>query len=646
MIIAQNLSIDPPANEDEFEHWCLWLAREKYGPDVFLYSRKKQFGIDIYWLKHGKYFVIQCKLRTKPGPAELIRSLEADFASAQEHFGANLEQFVFASTITLEQASQKVQCGHGHTECLLDAVGRLGAAHNVATVCWHWDGIAKDVANSPFLMAHLRGLEKGGEIINGDFFAGQNQEHGSDSDLKQAFYGGKKAVQWRGIVQQLDAPRQAYQRAKEAIRNSFSSDKAVAALIKGDGGSGKSVLLRRLAHDLCAEYTIYWLQSDIQSFLDCEWTYDVLKHSNAVAPPKYLLFLEDWYQHVENSQLQKEAVDLLTKAGKTSHVRLVIGDRPARPGAKKAYESHISSATIFTLDAGENVALLDVIFRKMPAWKAKASEEQIKNAAHATLFQLLFIFQYAEALHGNIADVYKRIIESDCRALLRRSEAFWQGMAKAVFFYANVYVHEGVFGTVEFVRDLAAYVGYCDIPVRYSTAIDELTNDTILKKYLGLDSINSKYAGVVNHFRFHHDTMADSGWVLLGDLVGEQYNETVLQAVLESFKDKYPWIVGATYYRQSRLSGNKGMEAARSYLNMSHPERIHYAFTTCLNKLRNEPLAKAKAREFLKTEIPWENHSSFTVCLDLLKTEDLAKDKARGFLKTEIPWENPSSFNV
>ncbi|MBI5186464.1 MAG: ATP-binding protein [Nitrospinae bacterium] len=103
---------------------------------------------------------------------------------------------------------------------------------------------------------------------NEEFFAGQNEKHGSYADLKQAFYGGRKAVQWCGVVQQLDAPREAYQRAVDAIKKSFEGENAVAALIKGEGGSGKSVLLRRLAHDLCADYTVYWLESGIQSFID------------------------------------------------------------------------------------------------------------------------------------------------------------------------------------------------------------------------------------------------------------------------------------------------------------------------------------------------------------------------------------------
>jgi len=681
--MPQNLAIEPPNNEEEFERWCLWLARAKYGPDVFLYSRKKQYGIDIYWLRHGKYVVIQCKQRAKPDPAELIRSLEKDFATAQKYFGTDLEQFIFASTISLEQASQKVTRANSSSESLLDAAIRLGLAHNVTTVCWHWQGMSQYISDSPWLMAHLLGLEKGGELISKEFFAEQHKKHGHDTDLKQAFYGGKKAVQWCGIVQQLDAPRLAYETVKQAITNSFANDNAVAALIKGDGGSGKSVLLRRLAHDLCTEYSVYWLETGILSFLDCEWVYDVLKQNHAEMPPKYLIFLEDWYQHVENSSQQKETAELLAKISKTSYVRLVIGDRLAKPGGKKAYEIHVPELSVFELNASENLGLLETIFTQMPEWRAKATPEQIEKAANASLFQLLFIFQYAEDMSGTIADIYQRIFASDCRALLERSTDFWKGMAKALYFYANLYASEGVLVTLEFLRDLAAYFGDGAIPMRYSAGIGDLANDKLLKKYFGLKTVNRKNTDVVNYFCFHHDTMADNGWMLLGDLVGEQYDETLLQAMLKSFQDKYSWIVGSIYYRQSRLSGEKGMEAARAYLNLSHPESNQNAFESCLKKLRNEPLAQKKAQDFLETkepwgfktafhaclnlfktkefakdliqkraqdflntEKPWEIQEAFTFCLNLLKTEVLAKGKARDFLKTEKPWENHTEFNV
>lgn len=644
--MSSNLSIKLPGNDEEFERWCLWLAREKYGPDVFLYTRKKQHGIDIYWQRRGKYFVIQCKQRSAPDPAELIRSFEADFETARNYFGTDMEQFVFAATISLEQANKDVRRENGNTESLLGAIGRLGSTHNVSNICWHWDGIESDIADSPFLVAHLLGQEKGGELINEDFFADQVKKHDSDIDLKNAFYGGKKAAQWNGIVKQLDAPRQAYQGAMQAIENSFRNDNAVAALIKGDGGCGKSILLRRLAHDLCADYTVYWLESDIQGFLDCEWPYDVLKHGNAGSPPKYLIFLEDWYQNVENSGLQSEAGVLLAKVNKTSHVRLVIGDRKAKLGTKKTYEAQVSSASIFELSASENISLLDTIFTKMPEWKSLANLKQIENAANATLFQLLFIFQHAEDRSGDITDIYKRIFISDCRELLARSTAFWQGMTKAIFFYANLYVHEGVVVSVEFLRDLAAHFGECPIPERYSTSNEKLLYDNILMKYFGLNTTKKKNAGVINLFRFHHDTMADSGWMLLGDFVAEQYDEATLQAVLEYFKDEYPWIVGPIYYRQTLQPGNKGMEAARRYLNMNHPENNQNAFTDCLQKLRDEELAKNKARIYLSDKSPWENYTAFTVCLDLLKAEELAKIKARAYLSIENPWATPEAFTA
>ncbi len=180
--------------------------------------------------------------------------------------------------------------------------------------------------------------EKGSILINAAFFTKQINPYNSNAELKQAYYGGTKAVQWVGIVQQLDARRQDYQAAKQAIIQSFDNENAVAALIKGDGGSGKSVLLRRLAHDLSIDYRVYWLE-DIEAFLEGEWQYEINKQpaDNSI---QTVIFIEDWYQHIENSSLEKEAIELLNKVSKKNAVRLVIGDRFAKGNRKKAYAAY------------------------------------------------------------------------------------------------------------------------------------------------------------------------------------------------------------------------------------------------------------------------------------------------------------------
>src|SRR5437870_1106525 len=114
----------PEINDKEFEHYCKWVARENFGPNVFLYAMHDQKGIDIYWMEKWQYYVIQCKQRSNPDAAELIRSLEGDFKRAKEYFN-NLQQFIFASTASLKLLEEKITRQNGTVESVMDVCNRL-----------------------------------------------------------------------------------------------------------------------------------------------------------------------------------------------------------------------------------------------------------------------------------------------------------------------------------------------------------------------------------------------------------------------------------------------------------------------------------------------------------------------------------------
>jgi hypothetical protein len=134
---------------------------------------------------------------------------------------------------------------------------------------------------------------------------------------------------------------------------------------------------------------------------------------------------------------------LLNKVSRTNTVRLVIGDRFARGNRKKAYAAYISKQKTFELTANENLSLLKTIFTQMPEWQEKATDEQIEQSANASLFQLLFIFQYAENMDGDIITNYQRIFDSDCSALLIRTSYFTRILARhgkgIIFLCAFIY---------------------------------------------------------------------------------------------------------------------------------------------------------------------------------------------------------------
>jgi hypothetical protein len=124
--------------------------------------------------------------------------------------------------------------------------------------------------------------------------------------------------------------------------------------------------------------------------------------------------------------------------------------------------------------------------------------------------------------------------------------------------------------------------------------------------------------------------------------VKEEYDDTLLQAVIQHFQTRYPWLIGKFYYRQIKQAGKKGKDAAQAFLQTDKPWENYQAFTTCLSLLQG--VAKDAARAFLQTDKPWENYQAFTTCLSLLQDE--AKDAAREFLQTDKSWVNFSAFST
>src|SRR5579871_951750 len=130
------MKLEPISDKKKFEHFCKWIARDIYGPNVFLYERHNQNGIDIYWTDKGKYYVIQSKQRSEPNPSELISGLEHDFERAKSFFGSDLKQFVFATTASLEISSSLVKRSNGMTESLSDVCNRLSYENNIDIINW------------------------------------------------------------------------------------------------------------------------------------------------------------------------------------------------------------------------------------------------------------------------------------------------------------------------------------------------------------------------------------------------------------------------------------------------------------------------------------------------------------------------------
>jgi hypothetical protein len=629
-------------NEDEFENLCKWVARDNFGPNVFLFALRDQKGIDIYWTDSGKYHVIQCKLRTKPDAAELMRSLNSDFQRAKEYFGDDLKQFIFATTAPAKLLEEKIIRRNGAEESVANVCSRLASENGLQVVTWSGDYLMERVNESPFLLRHLLNKEEGADLIGDDFVNKHISKYKAydKEQLKFEYYAGQEDIQWYGVLQNLDAPRAIYESIVNGLNSAFQKNKSVASVIRGDGGSGKSVLMRRIALNLGNEYTVYWLDKNIEAFLKNEMVYDIKCNPNS----KYVILLEDWYRNIESAQNLPLAQKLFNDLKHVPNARLIIGDRK---GKRKLYDEFVLQNNIYDLENKENVKLLQNIFEKMPQWKESISQKELLEISNATLFICLFVFCYGNPLDNeSLIDKYKKIFKSDYEKFLDSDNLFIRGIANTLYLYAKFYSDFGIFFSVQTFADLITFYTGQPMPAMYASDVNRLYEFPLLKKYVNLLSINTKDYGVVTRLKFHHDTMAEHGWNNKHELVEIGFDENAIDDLIGLLKqNRQSYDLQKLYYRMAKQPNEKGKIAAREYLKLERPDKNFNSFCFCLELLKDEEIAKKSAREFLNTDKPYVNHWAFSKSLDLLRSEEIAKKSAREFLNTDRPYINKEAFS-
>lgn len=487
-------SIPLPTSDEEFERLCLLIARDRYGAEYYRYGRKgqSQHGIDIY----SAYYdgrCLQCKLHKKEiSDAELIRELKEDLKKAKVKFG-DIKQFIFAVSIETRPAIQNVCKNLSDT--------------TLKVIPWFWNQLQEDIARSNWLLRYYLNYISGAQWINDDFVQ-QELHKGNDKAWQPiSFYSSNTFAQWYGILKNWDAHRQHYKSICQAIKNSFAdpySDMPVGAIVRGEGGSGKSVLLRRIAIELRNTYTVYWITDNAEDFLNNEWIYDIENNLDE----KYLLILEDWYKNFTSTEDSITANKLLHKVKEKANVRLLIGDRLS---TKIYYPKPKES--IFDLESKENILLLPYIIDHIPEWKNKFAEEQKDQLLRIGLFQLLFIYQYANALKvlPKAENYFTEIIQSDYKQLCNTDNSFYKGLASAFFVYANLYTNYSLRLSPEAVIVLAENYSGVSRPSKLKQNTEALLNDPIVQRYF---DIIPKKTGERHFLQLHflHDTLADEGW--------------------------------------------------------------------------------------------------------------------------------------
>lgn len=506
-------SIPLPPSDDEFEQLCLLIARDRYGAEYYRYGRKgqAQHGIDIFSAYHDGR-CLQCKLHKKDiSDAELIRELRNDLQKAQHKFVA-LKQFILAISIETRPSIQ-------------DYCKKL-SNDNLIITPWFWNQLQEDIARSQWLLRYYLNCVPGASWISDDFVDQELKKGDSEEWQPIHFYSSNAFAQWYGILKNWDAPRQHYQAICQAIAESFVdtfSDMPVAAIVRGEGGSGKSVLLRRIVVNLRNDYTVYWIADNAEDFLNNEWVYDIENNSNE----KYLLILEDWYRNFTKTEDQVTANKLLQKVRRKTNVRLLIGDRLS---TQVSYPKNREA--IFDLVNEENASLLPHIIEFVPGWKEKFSEKQQTQLLRTGLFQLLFVYQHTDTFKElpKAENYFLEIIQSDFKQLCNSDKPFYKGLAYALYSYANIYTEYSLRFSLDAIIAMAESYSGQQLPFELNN--EALLENTIIKRYF--DIVIRKHGNEDSfQLRFLHDTLAE-GWMKIEVDNRRKFGSTIL--ILETLE--------------------------------------------------------------------------------------------------------------
>ncbi len=379
----------------------------------------------------------------------------------------------------------------------------------------------------------------GATIINEEFI---NTIKSGKAYTMSEFYGAKlNNCQWYGIINNFDVIRNEYQNLKNAVIDSFNHDKnyKVSAWVLGDGGSGKSTVLKRLSHDLgCEElFIVVWVY-DIEEFI--EQGFPIIKENiEKEHNQRFLIIIEDWYRMFDEKTLLGKKY--LEEIHKTDNVRLVIGDRKS---VDKPYKKYGNDFELF-LSSDENQEIIEGIIEKYPNWK-QSSEKlfEKKESYKSTLFLLLFILARITPNENdkssfNFSDpqiVFRNIIESDLNSIPKK----YIGLAMALYYWGCFYAQHKIHISYDTFLKLADfYNGKDNNKIRDLFSRWNMKDDVLdkLKIYINknyrIDRFNTS-----DLVKFNHDILPDMGLSQLSFKKWDKFSDSVKIELLHFITEK------------------------------------------------------------------------------------------------------------
>jgi len=267
---------------------------------------------------------------------------------------------------------------------------------------------------------------RGCDLIDWEFILrNRKNTHGHSC---QDFYLAKQRdyCQWVGVINNWDYPRLITEKIIDEIKSAFEWDSAVASVIHGAGGCGKSTFLRRLAIRCVNErFVVLWVNSLSELFQN-----DL---NNFVSTLKYLIIIEDWSIYENNAEL---AENFFSKVTNCLNIKVVIGDRITKG---KKYRKHVLGNNYFELSTEQNDKILDRILLFNSDWAPIVEKLSSSEILNAPIFAIVFVIarehsgETEKSTKGLIARFYE-IIQDDLKTIAD----VYPGLVKALYYWACI----------------------------------------------------------------------------------------------------------------------------------------------------------------------------------------------------------------
>jgi hypothetical protein len=518
------IELKPIGDEVEFEQFCCEVAKDVFSD--FLASRygrkgQKQKGVDVRATDHsGSYgrVVIQCKFNKETNATGVIRralrQLASDCESAADSLkgATDFDTFVYAG---LWPSDSKLD----------DAAKQLSVRTGKRVKVWSHDDLQAYVTTHPRLQRlYAWGHQNHGvQLLDPDFLVTIQSAVVDPMAFYSGQNNGKAMQQWVGVAQRLDAPRlcaSAIETAINALLPKIGAlDQRVVAVVHGEGGSGKSTVLRRIAINQ-AERAVCWWITDLDQFL----AHDA--HSIAEKSRKpHLLFVEDWYRNVGD----RDAKQFFNWLSAQKSVLVLVGDREVR-GRAYLEQLHGTSSSrlvgehpaLHELIPAENSQTLSIVAQRLEelSLPGGGSVRKLINSHRdllekAPLFLALYVICHEAASQQSDLDLsdgvlgrFQRIIAKQLHLL--EGDARTRGLGRALHLIAAIYSaprnHWAAFSeqTLQLTASFFAEQTSDDGPLMNLESVDYPSALSALI-YRASESLN------VNWLRFNHDLIAEQG---------------------------------------------------------------------------------------------------------------------------------------